>query len=848
MRKLTTSTGAKVTAVLLLVIMAGLCAVSTIGSVFVAESGLAGNSQIEEPENLTGYQQSIFWGQMEALQTEGAAEAILYGTYKDQLPAYAGYWNVIQEQGGYYGFGERMGNMKLQFWDYSDGSVTYTEEGIPINSRENSEAAAAAAETGGAGAPGASDADRQFYTQAPEVSSLAAMGEDLTRDAERYIGHAAYYASEILEDGTEVQTPGYGMELMKVRYLREGLEMSAGSGRQLMYMENGSICTGESTDRISTTGATWLFLYRNGLVAAASVADPMQYADTFWLLSLCFKIFKPFGSSLIPIACISGILTLVLFFWLLMAAGRRPAGYEETDGAYPAGPDGAAAAAAEAKGEAPGVSRADVTVEEDSQMARCDAKTLPKGFVIRKRWPESIPLDLFFMGTFLLCMLPLVLAAVGTSFNGIRQIGISSMWVIIVTTAVLIAGAAALVTEFFMSLSVQVKLGKWWRNSLIWKVCAWFVRLIKKILKKVFGPLASAVGSQAGDVLRSIGIQWKLCLGAAAALIFNVIAGYFGFYDGGWLVLGFFVDAGILFLVLVTGLMLRRLEKSGQNLASGRLEEKVDTTKLFGSFRRHGENLNSISDGMALAIEQRMRSEHLKTELITNVSHDIKTPLTSIINYVDLLGKEELEEKPAEYVDVLKRQSGRLKKLTEDLIEASKAATGNISIELGNVDIREAVNQAAGEYAERFEAAGLVPVITAPDRPVTAQADGRLLWRVLDNLLSNVCKYSMNGTRVYITVDDGLGAAGQPGLNSRSPYPAENRIRISVKNISRECLNIPAEELMERFVRGDASRTSATEGSGLGLNIAKSLTELQGGTFALTVDGDLFKAEVTLRK
>lgn len=155
MRKLTTSTGAKVTAVLLLVIMAGLCAVSTIGSVFVAESGLAGNSQIEEPENLTGYQQSIFWGQMEALQTEGAAEAILYGTYKDQLPAYAGYWNVIQEQGGYYGFGERMGNMKLQFWDYSDGSVTYTEEGIPINSRENSEAAAAAAETGGAGAPGA---------------------------------------------------------------------------------------------------------------------------------------------------------------------------------------------------------------------------------------------------------------------------------------------------------------------------------------------------------------------------------------------------------------------------------------------------------------------------------------------------------------------------------------------------------------------------------------------------------------------------------------------------------------------------------------------------------------------
>ena len=241
------------------------------------------------------------------------------------------------------------------------------------------------------------------------------------------------------------------------------------------------------------------------------------------------------------------------------------------------------------------------------------------------------------------------------------------------------------------------------------------------------------------------------------------------------------------------------------------------------------ENLNAIGTGMTRAVEQRMKSERLKTELITNVSHDIKTPLTSIVNYVDLLEKEELPEKATEYLAVLDRQSKRLKKLTEDLVEASKASTGNVAVRLTPILVNEIVHQAIGDYDERLTAGKLEVVVTTYEGNLNAMADGRLLWRVLDNLLSNVCKYALAGTRVYID------------LGTR-----DNRVVVSMKNISRDQLNVNADELMERFVRGDTSRH--TEGSGLGLNIAKSLMELMGGTFALSVDGDLFKAELTLRQ
>lgn len=246
--------------------------------------------------------------------------------------------------------------------------------------------------------------------------------------------------------------------------------------------------------------------------------------------------------------------------------------------------------------------------------------------------------------------------------------------------------------------------------------------------------------------------------------------------------------------------------------------------------RRIMNNLGSISEGMAKAVDEQMKSERMKTELITNVSHDIKTPLTSIINYTDLLRKETDEEKKKEYLEVLSRNAARLKKMTEDLIDASKASTGNVNTEIVSVNLREMVEQAAAEYEEKLEQAELHTVISHEDPNVSVMADGRLLWRVLSNLLSNCVKYAHPGTRVYIDT------------KLRDEY----NVMISVKNISREILNITEEELLERFVRGDQARSS--EGSGLGLNIARSLTELMGGTFTIHIDGDLFRADVILPK
>ena len=212
----------------------------------------------------------------------------------------------------------------------------------------------------------------------------------------------------------------------------------------------------------------------------------------------------------------------------------------------------------------------------------------------------------------------------------------------------------------------------------------------------------------------------------------------------------------------------------------------------------------------------------MKTELITNVSHDIKTPLTSIINYVDLLEKPHTEEEQKAYVEVLSRQSQRLKKLIDDLMEMSKASTGNIQVDIGEIDAVEAVTQALGEFADKLTAAGLTPVFHQSEENIMLLADGRLLWRAMSNVLSNAVKYALPGTRLYVDVS-----------------ATQDKAIISFKNISGAQLNISAEELMERFVRGDCSRN--TEGSGLGLNIAKSLMELQKGQLQLLVDGDLFK-------
>ena len=260
-----------------------------------------------------------------------------------------------------------------------------------------------------------------------------------------------------------------------------------------------------------------------------------------------------------------------------------------------------------------------------------------------------------------------------------------------------------------------------------------------------------------------------------------------------------------------------------KRMRAGNLDIKVDENHMLGAFRDFAVELNGLSDVVQVAAQKQMRSERMRTELITNVSHDIKTPLTSIINYVDLLQKPHSQEDGEKYLEVLSRQSARMKRLIDDLIELSKASTGNIPVELTKIDAVEAVNQALGEFTDKLKAAGLTPLFRQPEEPLYIHADGRLLWRAMSNLLSNAVKYAQPGTRLYIDM-----------------VAVDKKVCISLKNISRDPLNISAEELMERFVRGEASRNQ--EGSGLGLNIAQSMMELQHGALELLVDGDLFKA------
>ena len=377
--------------------------------------------------------------------------------------------------------------------------------------------------------------------------------------------------------------------------------------------------------------------------------------------------------------------------------------------------------------------------------------------------------------------------------------------------------ASLILLGWLLSLITRLKVRRWWENTLIYRLLHWIHRNGLHAAKM----LLRTVGA--------IPIVWRTLVITGALLIALMYLAIYSIWNGSLLMLYTLISLAIVVFLCFCSIQLQKLKGAVETMANGDFDARVDTTGLYGEFRRYGEHLNAISDGMSIAIEQHTKSERMKTELITNVSHDIKTPLTSILNYVDLLQHTQNETERAQYLEVLHRQATRLKKLTEDLVEASKAATGNIQTELVPTDVSESLNQAVGEYTERLEAAGLTLVARFPDYGLCILADGRLLWRVLDNLLGNICKYAMPGTRVYLTVEE-----------------REKTVSIQLKNISRQQLNISPDELMERFVRGDSARS--TEGSGLGLNIAKSLTELQHGRFRLELDGDLFKVDVELPK
>ena len=354
-----------------------------------------------------------------------------------------------------------------------------------------------------------------------------------------------------------------------------------------------------------------------------------------------------------------------------------------------------------------------------------------------------------------------------------------------------------------------------------WKLVLWTWNLVMGIMGTVWGFVArwgKACGRWIGRMYGMLPLVWQWLV-AIPLLFFLLLINIGSASPAGILLRMGIVLLATVYLASAFGTLLA----GARRMCDGDMGTKVDDKMLVGCFREFADSLNGLSDAALVAAREQLKSERMRTELITNVSHDIKTPLTSIINYVDLLQYPHTPEQEKEYLAVLSRQSARMKKLIDDLMEMSKAASGSLPVEITQVDAGEAINQALGEFADKLAAADLTPVFRQPEEPILMMADGRLAWRAMSNLLSNAVKYALPGTRLYID----LSRAG-------------SSVMISMKNISREQLNVSADELMERFVRGDTSRN--TEGSGLGLNIAKSLMELQKGQLQLLVDGDLFKA------
>lgn len=357
----------------------------------------------------------------------------------------------------------------------------------------------------------------------------------------------------------------------------------------------------------------------------------------------------------------------------------------------------------------------------------------------------------------------------------------------------------------YVSLVRRIKAKRLWKGSLLYAVLSF----AQKALNNRFDTLKIGMAT-----LIFVGIQ------LLAILIRNVPM----------LLLSLVADAAALWFILTIAMAKGRIRKGIEEIASGNLEYRIDLTGLRGTERHIAEKINDIGGGLNRAVDEAMRNERLKTDLITNVSHDIKTPLTSIINYVDILKRSNIaDEKIQGYLDILEAKAQRLKTLTEDVVEASKVSSGNITLEYMDVDLRELVQQTEGEMAEKFTARNLVVVLNIPEEPAVIHVDGRRMWRVLENIFGNAAKYAMPGTRVYADL-----------------VLTEDRVRLSLKNVSEQQLNITADELTERFIRGDISRS--TEGSGLGLSIAKSLTAMQGGEFNLYLDGDLFRVDIAFAR
>lgn len=422
-------------------------------------------------------------------------------------------------------------------------------------------------------------------------------------------------------------------------------------------------------------------------------------------------------------------------------------------------------------------------------------------------WFDKIPTELVFIAASICAIITILIF--GEVFY---RFGASELAGLLVICGVLAFFSSALFLLFYLSFVRRIRAGILWNKS----ITCWIVRGIGSVFhaRKPATKMIIWFGIHVLGCLITIPMlmEWNESYRALGILCF----------------VGMSVAEGV--LIVREGVQRNKVLEGIRKISEGDLEFKIDTRELKGDNKKLAEAVNTIGDGLFHAVDDSMKNERLKADLITNVSHDIKTPLTSIINYVDLLKREDIpNERAQNYLAVLEQKSQRLKQLTEDLLEASKISSGNITLQMERINFIELVYQTGGEFNEKFEAKGLTAVTKLPREPVVIMADGRRIWRVVENLYNNVAKYAMANTRVYVDM-----------------VAEEERVTLSIKNISQNALNIQADELTERFIRGDVSRS--TEGSGLGLSIAKNLTELMGGEFEIYLDGDLFKVSISFRR
>lgn len=414
-------------------------------------------------------------------------------------------------------------------------------------------------------------------------------------------------------------------------------------------------------------------------------------------------------------------------------------------------------------------------------------------------WIDELPLEV--LGIFIFIVASVGIFLTYASAMLMEYVFDTGIMLTILTTY--ITGIALM----YLGLSIvkRVKVGQLIKNSILWRVC----RFIKRICSKIVHSLTDNTKLSTRITIYCI---------AFLAISFILIA-----MNGVGIIflIGFWIYTYL--WILGKANEMTKIQKALKSIYEGDININLNEKELSGVLKEMAIYINDIAGGFSNAVEASIKSERMKTELITNVSHDIKTPLTSIINYVDLLKKENIKnEKAKEYLEVLEVKSQRLKKLIEDLIEASKASSGNIKLEKQLININELIKQVTGEFEDKFKNKNLEVIIDYLKEDVKILADSRYIYRIIENLYSNISKYALENSRVYIDI---------------KKY--DSKVNIAIKNISKERLNISEEELMQRFVRGDSSRN--TEGSGLGLSIATSLTELQGGKFNIYLDGDLFK-------